>query len=83
MQGTGKCVQFWYHMYGDHIGSLEVNMRIGNDISETIVWKLEGNQNNIWKQGQAPFLSRKQNMEVKFTKIILTHFSPVSHFNTP
>ena len=52
-------------MYGSEIGKLEVNMRVGNDISETIVWELNGNQENSWKQGQAPFLSRGQNLEVK------------------
>lgn len=63
--GDGKCVQFWYHMYGDHIGSLEVNMRVGFGLSETIVWKLSGNQGNKWIQAQAPLLSRGQNLEVQ------------------
>ncbi|XP_047128245.1 MAM and LDL-receptor class A domain-containing protein 1 isoform X1 [Hydra vulgaris] len=67
--GDGKCVQFWYHMYGSEIGKLEVNMRVGNDISETIVWELSGDQGNVWKQGQAPFLSRGQNMEIRFEGI--------------
>ncbi|XP_057298293.1 MAM and LDL-receptor class A domain-containing protein 2-like isoform X2 [Hydractinia symbiolongicarpus] len=67
--GDGKCVQFWYHMYGDHIGSLEVNMRVGFGLSETIVWKLSGNQGNKWIQAQAPLLSRGQNLEIRFEGI--------------
>ena len=64
VSGRGKCVHFWFHMYGNDIGSLEINMRVGFAISETIVWKLTGAQGNKWIQGQAPLISRGQNIEV-------------------
>ena len=39
-------------------------MRVGYDLSETIAWKLSGNQGNKWLQGQAPLMSSGQNIEV-------------------
>lgn len=67
--GDGKCLQFWYHMKGNHIGQLAVYMRVGYAISESIIWQLLGDQQGFgttdgWRQGQAPLLSRGQNLEV-------------------
>ena len=63
--GNGKCVRFWYHMYGQNIGTLRVLMRVGYAISETVVWELSGNQGNKWQYGQAPMISGGQNIEVR------------------
>lgn len=75
--GEGKCVQFWYHMKGNHIGELAVYMRVGFDISESHVWELFGDQqgssttNGGWRQGQAPLLSRGKNLEVLRNSVAL------------
>ena len=64
VKGSGKCVRFWYHMYGTDIGTLRVLMRVGYAISESVVWELTGNQGNKWQYGQAPMISGGQNIEV-------------------
>lgn len=69
VQGDGKCVKFWYHMYGSNIGTLRVLMRVGFAISETVVWEMNGNQGDRWYSGQAPMLSRGQNIQIRFVGI--------------
>ncbi|XP_020614679.1 MAM and LDL-receptor class A domain-containing protein 1-like [Orbicella faveolata] len=44
------CVQFWYHMHGLHVGSLSIYLK--NNQSETLVWRLSGDQGNRWRFGQ-------------------------------
>ena len=64
VNGNGKCVGFWFHMYGQDIGTLRVLMRVGYAISESVVWELSGNQGDKWQFGQAPMISGGQNIEV-------------------
>ncbi|XP_078393306.1 MAM domain-containing glycosylphosphatidylinositol anchor protein 1-like, partial [Cetorhinus maximus] len=45
------CVNFYYHMYGKHVGSLNVLVRaLGVQPVETQVWTLTGNQAEKWQQ---------------------------------
>ncbi|XP_042189083.1 MAM domain-containing glycosylphosphatidylinositol anchor protein 1 [Callorhinchus milii] len=45
------CVRFYYHMYGKHIGTLNVWVRaLQSNTVEVQVWTLSGNQGNQWKQ---------------------------------
>ena len=44
------CVQFWYHMHGLDIGSLGIYLKTNQ--SETLVWRLSGDQGNRWRFGQ-------------------------------
>ncbi|XP_046856278.1 MAM and LDL-receptor class A domain-containing protein 1-like isoform X2 [Xenia sp. Carnegie-2017] len=45
-----KCLTFYYHMYGNHIGSLNVYRQIyGNEYK---VWSKSGNQGNSWSKAQ-------------------------------
>ena len=52
------CVQFWYHMHGSDIGNLSIYVKTNQ--SETLVWRLSGDQGNRWRFGQtalnSPFL---------------------------
>ncbi|XP_051502933.1 MAM domain-containing glycosylphosphatidylinositol anchor protein 2-like [Myxocyprinus asiaticus] len=47
------CISFYYHMYGKHIGTLNVYLRqksqSGQDAS---VWTLSGNQGDRWRQAR-------------------------------
>ncbi|XP_077978864.1 MAM and LDL-receptor class A domain-containing protein 1-like [Glandiceps talaboti] len=55
-----RCLNFWYHMYGDNIGSLFVYQGDVNDDLPSPIWSKVGNQDNIWRRGQAylpPLLS--------------------------
>lgn len=62
----GRCIKFWYHMYGSSIGTLNVLVKTaaGNK-SEDIVWTLPGNQNNKWNFGQATVSSPKSAYQVQ------------------
>ena len=48
--GKATCAQFWYHMKGKDIGSL--NVYIQTNVSRTLVWKRTGEQGNNWNFGQ-------------------------------
>lgn len=43
------CIDFRYHMYGFHIGRLEVYVRRGST-NLAPAWTLAGEQGNQWKQ---------------------------------
>lgn len=47
----GQCFQFWYHMYGQDIGTLNVYMQIGQNLGIP-VWTRSGNRGNVWKVTQ-------------------------------
>lgn len=54
----GRCVKFWYHMYGGTIGTLRILVKTGpGNQSETAIWELGGNFGNQWYSGQAPVTS--------------------------
>jgi hypothetical protein len=40
-------LQFWYNMYGAHMGSLKVQIKTAND-AVTPLWSITGNQQNVW-----------------------------------
>jgi len=44
----GRCLSFWYHMYGSHIGSLNVLIYTNGSRSAPI-WTLSGNQGGYWR----------------------------------
>ncbi|CAF4044180.1 unnamed protein product, partial [Rotaria sordida] len=52
--GDAKCFRFWYHMYGDSIGTLNVYLF---DDSYTHIWSLSGNRGNQWYEGQVSYVS--------------------------
>ncbi|XP_037551175.1 MAM domain-containing glycosylphosphatidylinositol anchor protein 2 isoform X1 [Nematolebias whitei] len=47
------CFTFYYHMYGKHIGKLNIFLRQkGQTLTDTLVWSLSGNQGNYWRQAR-------------------------------
>ncbi|XP_053315805.1 MAM domain-containing glycosylphosphatidylinositol anchor protein 1 [Spea bombifrons] len=49
------CVSFYYHMYGKHIGLLNLLVRVRNvGIVDTKVWSLSGDRGNKWQQANVP-----------------------------
>ncbi|XP_042244412.1 MAM domain-containing glycosylphosphatidylinositol anchor protein 2 [Thunnus maccoyii] len=47
------CFAFYYHMYGKHIGALNVFLRQkGQTVTDTSVWSLAGNQGDRWRQAK-------------------------------
>lgn len=48
---TSPSMSFWYHMYGNNMGTLSVQASIDNGTTWSgNLWTLSGNQNNSWKQ---------------------------------
>lgn len=45
----GRCLSFWYHMYGVGMGSLNVILEDAN--GEHQIWKEFGNKGNKWHLG--------------------------------
>ncbi|XP_062326141.1 MAM domain-containing glycosylphosphatidylinositol anchor protein 2 [Osmerus eperlanus] len=51
------CFSFYYHMYGKHIGALNVYLRQKTQPpSETSVWTLRGHQGDSWRQAKINIL---------------------------
>ncbi|KAM4694099.1 MAM domain-containing glycosylphosphatidylinositol anchor protein 1 isoform 2-T2 [Discoglossus pictus] len=49
------CVSFYYHMYGKHIGLLNILIRVTRiGIMDTQVWTLSGNKGNMWQHATVP-----------------------------
>lgn len=46
------CMSFYYHMYGQHIGTLNVYLKTGNTLPRSAVWSKSLNQGNKWILGQ-------------------------------
>ncbi|KAG9273992.1 MAM and LDL-receptor class A domain-containing protein 2-like [Astyanax mexicanus] len=50
----GKCISFWYHIYGGSIGSLRFISK-NSDGAETVMWMRTGNQGNKWRFAELSF----------------------------
>ncbi|XP_052278788.1 SCO-spondin-like isoform X3 [Dreissena polymorpha] len=57
------CVQFWYHMHGADIGSLNIYMATGSQLPGKLLWTVSGNQGDVWKSGHVP-LSYSSNISI-------------------
>ena len=53
---NGKCFSFWYHMYGQDIGTLKVYIK--DAVSEKLLQTYNGSQGNLWKEGEVGLYSR-------------------------
>ena len=53
----GKCLQFWYHMYGGSIGALNVYIKTGSSYPGRKLWTKSSNQGNQWLLGQVSVLT--------------------------
>ena len=60
-----KCVQFFYHMYGQQIGQLNVYIRYRKSRYLYRMFSKTGNQNNTWHMGQASVVRSKTYFQVK------------------
>lgn len=52
--GDPRCFRFWYHMYGDSIGTLNVYLFNGTFVP---LWSVSGNRGNNWYEGQVSYVS--------------------------
>ena len=44
---SGRCFQFWYHMYGASMGKLEL-LLLSRSGQKSLLWYKSGNQGNKW-----------------------------------
>lgn len=54
--GDGRCLEFWYHMYGRDMGQLNVyiNTNVSNNDSRTLVWSRGANVGDVWRKARIP-----------------------------
>jgi len=52
----GRCLSFWYHMYGVGMGSLNVNIQDVNGVRQ--IWKQLGDKGNQWQLGSVTITSK-------------------------
>lgn len=45
-----KCFRFFYHMYGRHIGRLDVLLQIEGHYGNRLMWRKSGEQGDQWKE---------------------------------
>lgn len=73
----GSCLQFWYHMYGRTIGTLNVYVETFS-IFKSKVWSKTGNDSNIWNVAQVNIKSRSGYQVWGFVRtVILIHFGEI------
>ena len=65
----GSCLQFWYHMYGSTIGTLNVYVRYFS-WSMKNVWSKTGNYTNIWNVAQVT-ISASFSYQVRHASVIV------------
>ncbi|KAM8850746.1 MAM and LDL-receptor class A domain-containing protein 1 isoform 2-T2 [Spinachia spinachia] len=57
-EGQVLCVSFWYHIFGNSIGSLKFIAKHSGE-ADTVVWMRSGTQGNKWKFADLTFKSEK------------------------
>ncbi|MDX2247534.1 MAG: S8 family serine peptidase [Bacteroidia bacterium] len=61
---------FWYHMFGNTIGELHVDISFGNVWLNDYISPISGNQGNVWKNAKinlAPFSGLTVNIRIRGT----------------
>ncbi|XP_028283475.1 MAM and LDL-receptor class A domain-containing protein 2 [Parambassis ranga] len=59
----GSCVQLWYHMYGEGMGTLNVYQQ-SKDGKEALIFSQTGDQGRLWRFAQASLLPRVQSFRI-------------------
>jgi hypothetical protein len=66
-QDQSICFKFFYHAYGDSIGTLSIYLADSNATKTSILWQLSGQQSKNgydWKQGIVPITSITQDYKI-------------------
>ncbi|XP_028831423.1 MAM and LDL-receptor class A domain-containing protein 1 [Denticeps clupeoides] len=50
----GMCLQFWYHMFGHGIGTLNIYQQPSTQRDLSLVFTQTGDQGDLWRFGQVP-----------------------------
>lgn len=59
---ASSCLEFWYHMYGDDVESLNVYLVEADysELPETPSWSQSGDQGNYWHRATFVFPTREE-----------------------
>ena len=68
----GKCLEFWYHMLGSNMGTL--NVYIKDKVRTSQIWTKSGNQGSLWQKGRVT-LKSSNNFQVFFIFVIVNKVS--------
>ncbi|XP_071956926.1 MAM and LDL-receptor class A domain-containing protein 2-like [Antedon mediterranea] len=52
---SGKCMEFWFHLYGSNMGTLSVYVDAGS--GKVLLWQLYSDFGNSWVSAQLPITS--------------------------
>lgn len=69
----GRCLTFWYHMYGSGMGELNVYIKPVTG-SLRNVWSLSGDQGNEWKMAQVTLVSGSSEYQLVFEAVRGSNF---------
>ena len=58
----GVCMEFWYHMFGNTLG--ELNLILRSDGTDTLEWTHAHNQGNQWFYAQRHLVSTDKEFQV-------------------
>ena len=64
-----SCLSFWYHMFGNHIGTLIVSKKINGGGYRQRLFTLSGNQRDIWSQAQVQIISDSRPFHLLFVAL--------------
>jgi len=62
---SGKCFEFWYHMYGSAVGSFKLYKKTGSSVGVRI-WSQSRNQGDEWLAAQVSVWSPLQAFRLSF-----------------
>ncbi|XP_033751988.1 MAM and LDL-receptor class A domain-containing protein 1-like [Pecten maximus] len=71
---TPMCLQFYYHMYGKQMGTLNVYLRVGTTLPTAPIWSRSFNQGNNWILGQVT-IQNSQAYTVVFEGVVGTGYT--------
>ena len=61
---SGQCLEFWYHMLGSSIGTLNVYTKMGSNLGRA-VWTISSNQGDEWLIAQVTMRSARRTWQVR------------------
>ncbi|XP_066300039.1 MAM and LDL-receptor class A domain-containing protein 2-like [Branchiostoma lanceolatum] len=66
-----QCLQFWVHMFGDHVGDLNVyQQEEGQTFVAGPIWTKSGDQGNLWRFGRATLANARRRFRVVFEGVV-------------
>ena len=78
---NGKCLSFWYHMYGADVNTLSVYVRTGSH--DTLLWSKSGTRGDKWIKALVSVTSRspfKVCVFISYFLMVLSDFFSLHYF---